>query len=74
MKEYEIMCKYINGCGGEEYPLISFEEAELADPDDFVRGKHGRYFDRFTKEILPSGRIRYVWNEGVTYIYELSEI
>lgn len=74
MKEYEIMCKYINACGGKDYPVITFDEAELADPDDYVRGKHGRYFDQFVKEVLPSGQIRYTWDSGVCYIYELTEV
>ena len=26
MKEYEIVCKYINGCAGEAYPQTTFEE------------------------------------------------
>ena len=74
MKEYEIMCKYINACGGKDHPVITFDEAELEDPDDYVRNKHGRYFDQFAKEILPSGRIRYIWDSGVCYIYELTEL
>ena len=34
MKEYEIVCTYLNGCAGSAYPLNSFDEAELADPAD----------------------------------------
>ena len=33
MKEYEIICTYLNGCAGAAYPLTSFEEAELTDTD-----------------------------------------
>ena len=55
MKEYEIVAKYINGCAGEAYPQTSFHEAELADPADFVRAKHGKDFCQFVKETLPGG-------------------
>lgn len=73
MKEYEIMCKYLNGCSGEAYPQTSFDEAELSDPDDYVREKHGKNFDKFTKEVLPSGQILYRFSNGaVTYIYEFT--
>ena len=41
MKEYEIVATFLNGCAGAAHPQRSFEEAELADPGDFVRLKHG---------------------------------
>ena len=41
MKEYEIMLKYLNGCSGEAHPQTSFDEAELTNPDDYIREKHG---------------------------------
>ena len=47
MKEYEITFTYLNGCAGAAYPQRSFEEAELSDPADYVRRKHGRDFDKF---------------------------
>ena len=74
MKEYEIVAKYLNGCAGAAYPQTSFEEAELADPADYIRAKHGQDFDKFQKEILPDGRIVYTYNSGVTYIYEFTEL
>lgn len=75
MKEYEIVAKYTNACGGDEHAQTYFEEAELANTDDFVRMKHSRDFEKFTKEILPSGHIFYRFDNGsVCYSYEFTEI
>lgn len=74
MKEYEIVVKFLNGCAGEAYPQTSFEEAELNDPDDYIRQKHGKDFDKFVREDLPDGRIVYSYKETVCYIYEFTEI
>lgn len=74
MKEYEIVAKFLNGCAGAAHPLTSFQEATLADTDDFIRAKHGNDFDQFRKEILPDGRILYTFNSTVTYIYEFTEL
>ena len=64
MKEYEIVFKYLNGCAGEAHPQVTFDEAELNDPADYVRSKHGREFDKFTREELPGG------NRLVKFSYE----
>lgn len=75
MKEYEIVATYLNGCAGAAYPQTSFEEAELADPADFIRRKHGKDFDKFIKEVLPTGQILYTFDNGtVTYSYEFTEL
>lgn len=74
MKEYEIAATYLNGCAGTAYPQTSFEEAELADTDDYIRRKHGKDFDRFVKEIRPNGQIVYTFHDTVTYIYEFTEL
>ena len=75
MKEYEIVEKYYNACAGKYKPQTSFEEAELANPDDYVRRKHGKEFDKFQKELLADGRILYVYDNGsVSYSYEFTEI
>jgi hypothetical protein len=75
MKEYEIVAKFLNGCAGASHPQTFFEEAELASTDDFVRTKHGKDFDKFVKEIMPSGQIVYTYDNGtVTYIYEFTEL
>lgn len=74
MREYEIVATFLNGCAGAAYPQISFEEAELADPDDYIRAKHGQDFHKFQKEILPSGHILYTFRSGVTYIYEFTQL
>jgi hypothetical protein len=75
MKEYEIVAKFLNGCAGAAHPQTFFEEAELADTDDFVRTKHGKDFDKFQKEVLPGGQVVYTYDNGtVTYIYDFTEL
>lgn len=75
MREYEIVAKFLNGCAGAAHPQTFFEEAELENTDDFVRTKHSKDFDKFTKEISEDGRIVYTYYNGtVTYIYEFTEL
>ena len=75
MKEYEIVAKFYNACGGASRPQTFFEEAELTSTDEFVRAKHGRDFDKFSKEVLSDGKIVYKYDNGsVTYIYEFTEL
>lgn len=75
MKEYEIVAKFFNACAGESRPQTFFEEAELNSPADFVRQKHGRDFEKFQKEILPTGQIVYTYDNGsVKYCYEFTEL
>lgn len=74
MKEYEIVCTYLNGCAGAAHPIRTFEEAELSGPEDYIREKHSADFHRFTKEIRDDGKIIYTFAGTVTYIYEFTEI
>ena len=75
MKEYEIVAKFCNACAGSSRPQTFFEEAELDNTDDFVRMKHGKDFDKFTKETLPDGRVLYQFDNGsVMYSYEFTEL
>lgn len=75
MKEFEIVAKFCNACAGSSRPQTFFEEAEPDDTDAYVRMKHSRDFDKFTKEILPDGRIIYRYDNGsVTYSYEFTEL
>lgn len=75
MKEYEIVFTYLNGCAGAAHPQTAFEEAELADPKDYVMAKHSKDFEKFVKEVRPSGQIVYTYNNGtVCYIYEFTEL
>lgn len=75
MKEYEIVAKFLNGCAGAAHPQTFFEEAELADPADFVKIKHGADFAKFVKEVTDDDRIVYTYDNGtVCYIYEFTEI
>ena len=75
MKEYEIVAKFCNACAGSYRPQTYFEEAELENTDDFVRMKHRNEFEKFSKEILPSGQIVYKYDNGsVMYSYEFTEL
>ena len=74
MKEYEIVCTYLNGCAGAAHPIRTFEEVEVHDPDDYIRQKHEKDFDKFVKEIRDNGQIVYTYTSGVTYIYEFTEL
>lgn len=75
MKEYEIVAKFYNACAGSSRPQTFFEEAELADTDDFVRMKHSKEFSNFSKEILPTGQILYRYDNGsVAYVYEFTAL
>ena len=75
MKEYEIVAKFYNACAGASRPQTFFEEAELESTDSYVRMKHLRDFDKFSKETLSDGRIIYKYDNGsVTYIYEFTEL
>ena len=75
MTEYEIVCTYLNGCAGAAYPQTSFEETELANTDDYIKAKHSKDFDKFVKDLLPNGRIKYTFDNGtVSYIYEFTEL
>ena len=74
MKEYEIVATYLNGCAGDAYPQTQFMEAELNDPADFVRQKHGKEFDKFQREDLPDDRVVFTYDHTVRYIYEFTEL
>ena len=75
MKEYEIVLTYLNGCSGAAHPQTSFDEAELADPADYIREKHQQDFSKFVMEIRDNGCIVYTFDNGtVSYIYEFTEL
>ena len=75
MKEYEIVLTYLNGCAGAAYPLTSFEEAELTDPADYIRSKHGKDFPSFVTERPAPGKEIWKFDTGcVSYTYEFNEI
>lgn len=75
MTEYEIVAKFCNACAGSSRPQTFFEEAELADPADYVHQKHSRDFDKFQKTIQPDGRILYTYDNGsVMYSYEFTPL
>ena len=74
MKEYEIVCTFLNGCAGEAYPQITFDEAELSDPADYIRAKHGREAEKFTREELPGNKTVFRYENTIRYIYEFNEL
>ena len=65
MKEYEIVAKLYNACAGSSRPQAFFEEAELNDPADYVRQKHGRDFKKFRKEVLANGQIVFSYGQYI---------
>lgn len=69
MKEYEIVAKFYNA--GASLPETFFEERELESPEDFVRMKHGRDFDKFTREETAEGQILFRYDNGS--LFPLSE-
>ena len=74
MKEYEIVARFYNACAGSSRPETYFEEKELNSTDEYIRMKHSRDFDKFTKEIIPNGQIVYKYDNGsVSYTYEFTE-
>lgn len=75
MKEYEIIFTYLNGCSGSAHPQRTFDEAEIADTDAYVRSKHGKEFDKFEKQVDSNGQIVYTFDNGtICYRYEFTEI
>ena len=75
MKEYEIVLTYLNGCAGAAYPQISFEEAELATPAEYIRSKHGKDFGKFETEKPEPGKEIWKFDNGcVSYTYEFNEL
>lgn len=72
--EYEIVCTFLNGCAGAAYPQTTFEEAEITGPEDYLKKKHGKDFERFVKEERPDGKTVYAYRDTVTYIYEFNEL
>lgn len=75
MVEYEIVAKFYNACAGAGRPQTFFEEAELEDPGDYVRMKHGKEFKKFSRETLPDGRIVFRFEgASVSYVYEFTPL
>ena len=72
--EYEIVCTFLNGCAGAAYPQTTFEEAEIASPEDYLKKKHGKDFEHFVKEVQPDGKIAFTYRDVVTYIYEFNKL
>ena len=47
----------------------------MENTDDFVRMKHDKDFEKFSKEVLPTGQILYRFDNGsVMYSYEFTEL
>ena len=74
MVEYEIVITYLNGCSGAAYPITSFDEATLANTDDYIKAKHGAEFQRFVKETDGDKTVYKFDNGTVCYIYEFTKL
>jgi hypothetical protein len=72
--EYEILLEISNACAGSSRPQTYFEVAELEDPDDYVKAKHGKDWETVQKKILSSGEIQYFLDKNsVIYRYTFTE-
>ena len=74
MREYEVVCTFLNGCAGAAYPQTSFEEVCIDSPEAYLRKKHGKEFAKFRLEERSVGRTVYAMREVITYIYEFNEL
>ena len=74
MKEYEVVCTFLNGCAGAAHPQTSFEEVCAESPEAYLRQKHGRDFAKFRREPDADGRTVWAMREVITYIYEFHEL
>ena len=74
MREYEVVCTFLNGCAGAAHPQTSFEEVCAHSPEDYLRRKHGKDFGKFCREETSDGRTVYAMRGVITYIYEFTEL
>ena len=74
MKEYEVVCTFLNGCAGAAYPQTSFEEVCAESPEHYLQQKHGKDFAKFRLEEQGDGRSVWAMREVITYIYEFNEL
>ena len=75
MKEFEIVAKIYNACGGIAHAQTLFDEAELNDPADYIRRKHSTEYQKFTCETNADGQICYIFDNGrLTYHYTFTEL
>ncbi len=75
MKSYEIVLTYLNGCAGAAYPQISFDEAQLLSPEEYLREKHGKDFEKFEIKLCEPGKSVWKFDNGcISYTYEFNEV
>ena len=72
--EYELVREIKNLCRNNQMRDVFFEEVECNDPADYVRAKHGKDFEKFTREDLPDGKTVYRYDNVLSWIYEFTEL
>ena len=75
MKEYEIIHEIFNKCSGNQMRDVFVTEEEVADPEAYVRSRHGDSEIIMEKTVMPDGVIIFDLNlSGQKQRYSFTEI
>ncbi len=75
MKEYEIVHEIFNECANNQMRDVFFEEAEVDDPEQYIRSRHKDKDLELSREDLADGTIVYhVESAGMSQRYTFTEI
>ena len=75
MKEYEIVHEIFNECANNQMRDVFFEEAEVEDPEQYVRNRHKDKELHLTKTISEDGTIVIdIESAGLLQRYSFTEI
>ncbi|MDO4261953.1 MAG: hypothetical protein Q4C82_07730 [Eubacteriales bacterium] len=75
MKEYEVVHEIFNSCSNNQMRDVFFEEAELDDPEQFIRSRHKDKELKLEREDLDDGTVVFrVETSGILQKYTFTEI
>ena len=75
MKEYEIVHEIFNECANNQMRDVFFEEAEVEDPETYVRARHKDKELHLEKEVREDGTIVVdIESAGLKQRYSFTEI
>ena len=75
MKEYEIIHEIFNKCSGNQMRDVFVTEGEVADPESYVRSRHGDKELLIERTDMPDGAIIFDLNlSGQKQRYSFTEI
>ena len=75
MKEYEIIHEIFNKCSGNQMRDVFVTEEEVADPESYVRSRHGDKEINLEKTVMPDGTTIFDLNlSGQKQRYSFTEI